>query len=109
MCIRDRASNGAAVYCNCAAEEIFRANDGLSLRGGMLSAADRIAVAQLRRAVQEAVSPRASVGPSAVHVPRTRLREDSQGANYQSRDYQVVAAPLHNRFRQFNGMLEPVA
>jgi hypothetical protein len=88
---------------------MFRANDGLSLRGGMLSAADRIAGAQLRRAVQDAVSPRASVGPSAVHVPRTRLRENSQGGNYQSRDYQVVAAPLRKRFRQFTGTLEPVA
>jgi len=103
------ASNGAAVYCNCAAEEIFRANDGLSLRGGMLSAADRIATAQLRRAVQDAVSPRASIGPSAVHVPRTCVRENSQGGNYQSRDYQVVAAPLRKRFRQFTGTLEPVA
>jgi DNA-binding CsgD family transcriptional regulator/PAS domain-containing protein len=98
------AANGAAVYCNRAAEEIFRAHDGLSLQGGMLSAADRIASAQLRRAVQEAVAPRASVGPSAVHVPRKHPRGD-----FKSRDYQVVAAPLRKRFRQFNGMLEPVA
>jgi len=98
------ASNGAAVYCNCAAEEVFRANDGLSLRGGRLSAVDRIADTQLRRAVQEAVSPRASVRSSAVPVPRTRLRGDYQGL-----DYQVVAAPLRKRFRQFTGTLEPVA
>lgn len=98
------ASNGTAVYCNCAAEEIFRGNDGLSLRGGRLSAADRIADVQLRRAVQEAVSPRASIGPSAVHVPRIHPRGD-----YHGRDYQVVAAPLRKRFRQFTGMLEPVA
>ena len=103
------ASNGAAVYCNCAAEEIFRANDGLSLKRGKLSAADPIAGAQLRRAVQEALSPRASMGPSAVRVPRMRLRENSQGGNCQSRDYQVVAAPLRKRFRQFIGTLEPVA
>jgi DNA-binding CsgD family transcriptional regulator len=70
----------------------------------MLSAADRIVCAQLRRAVQEAVCPRASVGPSAVHVPRIHPRGD-----YQCRDYQVVAAPLRKRFRQFTGMLEPVA
>ena len=98
------ASNGVAVYCNCAAEEIFRANDGLALRGGRLSAADRIADAQLRRAVQEAVSPRASMGSSAVHVRRIHARGDSNGRNYQ-----VVAAPLRKRFRQFTGMLEPIA
>jgi DNA-binding CsgD family transcriptional regulator len=44
-----------------------------------------------------------------VHVPRTRLRENSQGGNYQSRDYQVVAAPLRKRFGQFTGTTEPVA
>ena len=98
------ASSGAVVYCNSAAEEIFRANDGLSLRGGRLSAADRIANAQLSRAVQEAVSPRASIGSLAVHVPRIHNRDDSHG-----RDYQVVAAPLRKRFRQFTGTLEPMA
>ncbi len=102
-------SNGAALYCNSAAEAIFCANDGLSLRRGKLTAADRIADAQLRRAVQEALSPRASVGPLAVHVPRTHLRENFQGADNQGRDYQVVAAPLRKRFRQFIGTLEPVA
>jgi len=91
--------DGATVYCNSTAEEIFRANDGLFLRNGRLSAEDRIADARVRRAVKDALSPGASVGPAAVPVPRTSLR----------RDYQVVAAPLRKRFRQFAGTLEPMA
>lgn len=93
------APNGSAVYCNSTAEEIFRANDGLCLRKGLLSAADRMADAQLRRALQESLLPGASLGPAAVHVPRSTLR----------RDYQVVTAPLRKRFRQLNGTQEPVA
>lgn len=90
---------GDAIYCNSTAEEIFRANDGLSLRNGRISAVDRIADARLRRTVKDALSPDASVGPAAVPVPRTNLR----------RDYQVAAAPLRKRFRQFTGTREPVA
>ncbi len=93
------AGDGTAVYCNRAAEEIFRANDGLLLRRGKLSAADPIADVHLRRAVREALSPGAPLGPAAVQVPRTSLR----------RGYQIAAAPLRKRFRQFTGMLEPVA
>jgi DNA-binding CsgD family transcriptional regulator/PAS domain-containing protein len=91
--------DGDAIYCNSTAEEIFRANDGLSLRNGRISAVDRIADARLRRTVKDALSPDASVGPAAVPVPRTKLR----------RDYQVAAAPLRKRFRQFIGTREPVA
>jgi DNA-binding CsgD family transcriptional regulator/PAS domain-containing protein len=91
--------DGAAVYCNSAAEEIFRAGDGLFLRNGRLSAEDRIADARLRRAVKDALSPGASAGPAAVPVPRTSF----------CRDYQVAASPLRKRFRQFTGTLEPVA
>lgn len=90
---------GDAIYCNSTAEEIFRANDGLSLRNGRISAADRIADARLRRTLKDALSPDASVGPAAVPVPRTKFR----------RDYQVAAAPLRKRFRQFIGTREPVA
>ena len=49
--------------------------------------------------LNDALSPDASVGPAAVPVPRTKLR----------RDYQVAAAPLRKRFRQFIGTREPVA
>jgi len=93
------APDGTAVYCNRAAEENFRSNDGLLLRNGRLCAADRVADARLGRAVKEAASPCASLGQAAVSIPRRSLR----------RDYQVVAAPLRRRFRQFTGTREPVA
>ena len=91
------SGEAAAVYCNRAAEEIFRANDGLSLRNRRISAGDRIAQAQIRRAIREAVSPRASLSPAAVSIPRAHLR----------RDYQLLAAPLRQRFRQLKGVAEP--
>lgn len=91
--------DGTTVFCNSAAEEIFRADDGLFLRNGRLSAKDRMADARLRRALKDALSPAASVGPAAVHAPRTNL----------CRDYQVGVSPLRKRFRQFTGMLEPAA
>jgi DNA-binding CsgD family transcriptional regulator len=93
------AAGGIAIYCNHAADEIFRGNDGLSLRNGALSALDRLADAQLRKAVDHALSPCRPLGPAAVLIPRTSLR----------RAYQVAAAPLLNRFQQFAGMRMPVA
>lgn len=91
-------SGGTAVYCNSAAEEMFRANDGLFLRNGKLAAEDRIADAQLRRALRDALEPASAAGPATVPVPRTKFR-----------DYQVATSPLRKRFPQFTGMLEPVA
>jgi len=93
------AASGMAVYYNHAADEIFRAVDGLSLRNGTLGAADRMADANLRKAVDHAVSPDRPLGPAAVQIPRTSLQ----------RAYQVVAAPLRGRFRQFAGLPTPVA
>jgi DNA-binding CsgD family transcriptional regulator len=90
---------GVAIYWNHAADEIFRGNDGLSLRKGVLSAADRRADARLRRAVDDALSPSRPPGPATVPIPRPSLR----------REYQVVAAPLRGSFRQFKGMRMPVA
>jgi len=91
-------AGGRAIYWNHAADEIFRRNDGLSLRNGVLSAVDRMASAQLLKVVEDAMSPGQPPGPVAVPVPRASL----------SREYQVVAAPLRARFRQFAGMPAPV-
>lgn len=90
---------GAAIYCNRAAEEIFRAYDGLSLLCDAICAADRLADARLRQAVDHAVCPTRPLGPAAVQIPRLSLR----------RAYQVVAAPLRSRLRQFEGLPSPVA
>lgn len=87
------------IYYNSAAHEIFRDNDGLLLRDGILYAFDRRADAELRKAVDHAVSRRISSNPSAILVPRVSLR----------REYHVVAAPLLGHFRQFVGMPVPAA
>ena len=92
-------AGGATLYANRCAEEIFRDNDGLSLRNGMLHAWDRNATAQLCRAIDHALSPDLPPDPRAVLVPRTSGQ----------RAYQVVVAPLRTRFRQFIGMAAPLA
>jgi DNA-binding CsgD family transcriptional regulator len=92
-------TSGAAVYSNRCADEIFRIDDGLSLRNAMLCARDQIADAQLRKAMNHALSPDRPLGPTAIAVPRTSCR----------RAYQVVVAPLLTRFRQFTGTPAPRA
>ncbi len=93
------AAGGAATYWNRAAEEMFRANDGLSLRQGVLSALDRWAEAQLRKAIDDAFSPCQMPGQAVVSVPRPS----------QHREYRIVAAPLRTRFPQFVGTPIPLA
>lgn len=92
-------AGGLAMYWNRSAEEIFRANDGLSLQAGTLSASDRHTDAQLQRAIDHALSPGGSLGTEAVGIPRVSGR----------RSYQVVTAPLRARFRQFVGTAAPLA
>jgi DNA-binding CsgD family transcriptional regulator len=92
-------AGGTAMYCNRAAEEVFRANDGLALRNGALGAADRRTHARLRKAIGDALAPSRPPGPAAVAIPRVSLR----------REYLVMAAPLLTRFAQFNGMARPMA
>jgi DNA-binding CsgD family transcriptional regulator len=58
-----------------------------------------MADARLRKAIGHALSPTRPPGPAAVQIPRLSLR----------RAYQVAAAPLRSRFRQFVGMPSPVA
>ena len=95
------SGGGMAIYWNRVAEEMFRANDGLSLREGALFAKDANADAQLREAIDSALAPRQTTpSPAAVSVPRTAP----------SREYQVVAAPLRaSRFQQFVGTAMPLA
>jgi DNA-binding CsgD family transcriptional regulator len=88
-----------AVYVNLCAEEIFRANDGLSLANGELSASDRAADTQLRRAIDHSLSPDQPFGSRAVGARRASGR----------RAYQVVIAPLRTRLRQFTGTAAPLA
>jgi DNA-binding CsgD family transcriptional regulator len=93
------AAGGVPIYWNHSAEDIFHANDGLSQRNGVLSAADRGAETRLRKALEDALSPPSAPGLATVAIPRPSLR----------RDYQIVAAPVRGRFRQFVGMAAPVA
>ena len=94
------AADGRAIYSNRAAEEMFRGNDGMSLREGVLSAIDTRANAQLGKAIDAALSPGPSKSvPAAVSVPR------SAGC----REYLVVAAPLRLRLQQFVGTALPAA
>jgi DNA-binding CsgD family transcriptional regulator len=92
-------SGGFAVYCNRAADEMFRANEGLSLQAGMLCAQVRSADGRLRRALHDALSPAGQLGQAAVPVPRTSGR----------RSYQVVVAPVRTRFRHLAGGATPLA
>jgi DNA-binding CsgD family transcriptional regulator len=91
-------SDGAAIYCNRAAEEIFGSNDGLCLRSGLLTAHNKGAETRLRKSIDSALAPCQRPGPSAVSVPRPSFR----------RDYQVVTAPLLGQFRQFIGLPRPM-
>ena len=91
-------ADARAIYWNRAADEIFRGNDGLCLRNGVLSAEDLRADAQLRKAVHDALSPGRPPGPASVAIPRVSL----------GRDYQVVAAPIRGRSRQFVGTPQPL-
>ena len=93
------AAGGLAIYCNDAAEEIIHSDDGLTLRNGALCASDRLADAQLRKAIDHALSPERPTGRTAVTVQRPSMR----------RAYQIVVAPLRGRFRQFAGMAAPLA
>lgn len=91
-------SDGAASFCNRAAEDILQANDGLALRNGVLAAQHRTAGIQLRKSIASALALGQWSGPAAVSVPRPSLR----------RDFQVVTAPLLGRFRQFVGLPKPM-
>ncbi len=95
------SGGGRVIYWNRVAEEIFRANDGLSLQEGALSARDLNADAKLREVIDSALQPlRTRPGPAAVPIPRIAS----------SRDYQIVAAPLSaSRFQQFVGTAMPRA
>lgn len=94
------SAGGAVVYSNRAAEDIFRASDGLELRNGALCALDPLAGARLRKTIDHALFPNGGPpGPSAVQIPRVSLRPP----------YQLVAAPLLIRSRCFAGMPSPAA
>lgn len=93
------APDGVVVYANRTAEEILRAEDGLTLRDGQICALDPVAEGRLRKSICYALSPSRPLGPAAVLVPRSSLR----------RAYHVVAAPLGTRFPQFAGMPCPMA
>lgn len=90
-------SGGTLIYCNHAAEEIFCAQDGISLRNRVPVAAHALASAQIQRMIQSALSPSQRPGPLAVPVPRPSLR----------RDYQMMAAPLRGTFPHSAGMAQP--
>jgi DNA-binding CsgD family transcriptional regulator len=92
------AYDGAAIYCNRSAEEMFETNDGLCLRNGVLTAQEKRAEIQLRKAIDSALALCERPRPAAVSVPRPSLR----------RDYQVVTAPLLGQFRQFIGLPRPM-
>jgi len=93
------AVTGKAIYWNKAADEIFRANDGLTLRNGTLVTFDRKAGIQLRKAIEDAISPGSVCDPTVITIPRPSL----------CREYGVLAVPFLGRFRQFAGMPGPVA
>jgi DNA-binding CsgD family transcriptional regulator len=94
------AASGRVVFCNRTAEAIFRAGDGMVVRGGFLAASHAEADAALRKAIRFAIAPGESLeGPPRVLVPRTSSRQP----------YHLTAAPLRATARPFTGMAAPVA
>jgi DNA-binding CsgD family transcriptional regulator len=91
--------SGRAIYANRAAEAIFRENDGLLLKGGVLVSRSAAQTYQIERSVRSAATAGvAHLGPEVLLVERTSLR----------RPYQIVLLPIRRRFPQFNGIGAPV-
>jgi DNA-binding CsgD family transcriptional regulator len=93
------ADSGTVIYCNRAAETILRAGDGISLQNGALCTTRSNSNGELRQAIRHAISPATTHGREVVFVARSSWR----------RPYQIVVAPLRNRFRQFVATPAPVA
>jgi hypothetical protein len=80
-------ANAQIVFCNCAAEDILRANDGLSARGGRLKAASVSGTRQLEALIAAAAATTVRKGTSpgaSMALPRPSLL----------RPLTVVASPL---------------
>jgi len=93
------SATGTAVRWNRAADDIFRANDGLFIRNGILSAADRRADAQVQKLIDDALHPTRSPRLAAARVPRPSLR----------REYLVIASPLLRQAGELTGVKAPRA
>jgi DNA-binding CsgD family transcriptional regulator len=94
------AADGRIVFANGAADDVFRANDGLSLLDRRITVSDGPAGGALKKAIRYAISPGESIEcPRRVLVPRPSMR----------RPYHVTATPLKRTPRPFLGMSPPVA
>lgn len=78
-------ADGRVVFCNRAAEDILRANDGLTLRNGQLTATSPDTDTALQQSIQYAIAP-----GEPNHRPRDVLVTRSAGR----RPYCIRAAPL---------------
>ncbi len=94
------SGDGRVVFTNRAADEMVRANDGLLLRGGQLTASNREPDAGLRRLVRYATAP-VDVGdcPPGVLVTRPSGRPP----------FHVTASPLRRTPRPLVGTTSPAA
>ena len=92
---RDRT----VLYANQAALAICQSGDGLTLRKGVLAAADRSAQCSLDRAVRQTLTPgRATARFRALRIERKSMR----------RDYHVVVVPV-SAFQAAPQITDPVA
>jgi DNA-binding CsgD family transcriptional regulator/PAS domain-containing protein len=87
---------GKCVYMNRAADEIFRADDGLRMRDGTPHASNPAAATRLRHAI------RASSGASITAIEAIRIERPSQ-----RRAYHVLAAPFRRSHPGFAGLGTP--
>lgn len=93
-------AEGKVAYTNRAAEAILQANDGLSLKSGVLAVTMPETGSAIRHAVKQAVALDVTLqSPSAVLVERDSMR----------RSYQLVIAPLRRKFPEFAGLPIPAA
>jgi DNA-binding CsgD family transcriptional regulator len=87
-----------AVYANRAAEAIFRDEDGLKLRSGVLAATASSTAASIRQAIRSAASlDTLPEGNEVLLVERKSLR----------RPYQVAVLPMRRQYPQFAGIGAP--
>ncbi len=94
------SADGQPVYANRIAESIFREEDGLSLKQGVLEAFDSTTSTLLQRAIRHAAQMEVSQERTeALLVHRKSMR----------RPYQLLVLPMRRRFAQFAGIGMPAA
>jgi DNA-binding CsgD family transcriptional regulator len=88
-------ADARVLFCNSAAEGMFRARDGLTVEQDIIHVADHRAANELRKLLHLVLAPGESLDAATpILVPRLSLR----------RPYHVMVAPLRRTLRTFVGL-----